>query len=276
MTSCSQSGPNVQLPIVLIACVAMGCSTADGSMEAIDIGADHATSCSPTGMLRTYRITSIHIPTQEDADNSRFTGYNIDSADSACGIVDLPFGVDNALIEVAQDLLVAHMVDVQAAMDAALLCPSGSTTCRPLSLHIEVLGDTDCAIVRLLGEDDTAEILGWVPANILSDGRVDGALRQAAITIQPADDGAASTSLPLFDVRYGGRTVGSEFQGATIGAYVKQADLPEVLATLVSYFPEEWDITVEDLQSVIASNYDQNVDDGSCSGLSFGLTASAV
>lgn len=278
--------PSLAALSLLIAVAGCG-SSAEGSVDmgGSDMGPPDQSvvwrdACDEFGPTVLYRITDLHIPTLADVNSGVPLGHNVDGADEVCDVPDFPGGVDNSLIDLSSELALfnppATALDLQAAIDAALDCPTNAdpADCTRLDLVVRV-GTRDVGCARVAIEDGQGTVLaGPFPGSRDDSGSFRGAVSSFDLTIPyqgpsgPVDIHLAITAVimsatlsedGLTDIVLGGAVVSSGFE----------ATLMELLPLLAD------DLTFEDIQPILASLYDVQVG-GICSALSVGFTGSAT
>ncbi|MCA9579946.1 MAG: hypothetical protein KC668_31175, partial [Myxococcales bacterium] len=158
----------------------------------VDMGTHHVDQdlppleCEATGAEVRYRITTLHIPTPDEADGGATVGQNVDDADSVCGVPDYPGGVDNSLIDLNAALPALapdDPIDLQAEIDNALGCPSDASPaeCTRLDLVVGVTPGSACANVQV--RNGAGEALAAPFVAHATNGTLRGRVPQLALSI---------------------------------------------------------------------------------------------
>ena len=94
------------------------------------------------GVVRArYRLTTLHIPTQAQAEAGELAGVDLDGVDGACGVPDYPGSVDNTLVGLVSAFYMLapnDPLDVQAQLDEGLFCTATEPDCAGVVLDVRV------------------------------------------------------------------------------------------------------------------------------------------
>jgi hypothetical protein len=233
--------------------------------------------CAPTGTATRYRVTTLHIPTPDDAEANAVVGHNVDGIGDTCGAPDYDGGVDNSLIDLAAALpalVPDDPIDLQAEIDNALNCAADAdpAECTRLDLIVSVETGDGCVLVNVLDGDDDV-LAGPFGGTLAANGDVRGRVPALALAIPyQGDGGSVSINLEVTNViltaNLSANTLGNIVLGGSLERTAFEATIMDLLVLL-------GDIPFEDLQDILENLYDVQVG-GSCSALSVGLTGSAT
>lgn len=233
--------------------------------------------CVPTGTTTRYRVTTLHIPTPDEADANAVVGHNVDGVGDTCGVPDYDGGVDNSLIDLAAALPAlapSDPIDLQAEIDNALNCAANAdpAECTRLDLIVSVQTGSDCVVVNVLDGDD-AVLAGPFSGTLGSNGAVRGRVPALALAIPyQGDAGSVNIDLEVTNVILTANLSATSLSDIVLGGSLERTAFEATIMDLLPLLGG--DITFEDIGPILENLYDVQVA-GSCAALSVGLTGSA-
>lgn len=275
---CSRS-PMATLALL---CIVSGCDDTgeplprDQGSVVIDEGLPSI--CVPTGSASRYRITTLHIPTRDDATANAVLGHNVDGVGDTCGVPDYDGGVDNSLIDLAAALPALapdDPIDLQAEIDNALSCAADAdpAECTRLDLIVSVETGAGCVLVNVLDGDDEV-LAGPFTGTLDSNGSVRGRVPVLALAIPyQGDGGAVNINLEVTNVILTTNLGATSLSDIVLGGGLERTAFETTIMDLLPLLGGG--ITFEDIQPILENLYDVQVA-GSCAALSVGLTGSAT
>ena len=248
-----------------------------GPMTARDSGLPSA--CPGAGTPTRYRITTLHIPTADEASAGNVAlGHNVDHVGTVCSVPDHAGGVDNALIDLAEalpNLAPEDPIDLQGEIDNALNCPpdAPASQCTRLDLIVSVATGDGCVLVSVLDEQD-ATLAGPFAGLLATNGDVQGEVADLALTIPyQTPTGAVDINLAVSNVILTANLSATSLTDIVLGGSLEQTAFEQTIMDLLPLLGS--DITFESIAPILASLYDVQVD-GTCAALSVGLTGTAT
>ena len=222
-----------------------------------------------------YRLSSLTIPTSEQAAAGDAVGHNVDQRGETCGVPDFVRYVDNSLIGLASALSTRDPdpIDLQGGIDTALNCPSAGTDCTPLDLFVDVRVGTNHVIWEVAnGEGET--LAGPFVGALGGDGNFHSLVFNLNLTI-PYDSGTETVDLDLefTTLIITGTVAADALTNMVIGGALTRTSLETTAMQLLA--ARGGDTTFDDIEPLLESRYDVQTD-GQCAALSFGLTATAT
>ena len=262
-------------------CIVSGC---DGTVEPSprDQGniviIDPPPICVPTGTTTRYRVTTLHIPTPDEATANAVVGHNVDGVGDTCGVPDYDGGVDNSLIDLAAALPALapdDPIDLQTEIDNALSCAADAdpAECTRLDLIVSVQTGSGCVVVNVLDGDDEV-LAGPFTGTLGSDGTVRGRVSALALAIPyQGDGGSVNINLEVTNVILTANLDATSLSDIVLGGSLERAAFEATIMDLLQLIGDG--IAFEDIQAILENLYDVQIG-GTCSALSVGLTGSAT
>ena len=228
--------------------------------------------CFDAGTGVRYRLSSLTIPTGEQAAAGDAVGHNVDNVGDSCRVTDFAGYVDNSLIGLSAALLALgpDSIDLQDEIDNVLNCPAGSTDCTPPDLFVTVRVGTACAIWEVENRDGDTLAGPFVGTPLESTGDFRSRFTSFQLTM-PYDTGTGTVDLAFeFTSVIIAGNVSAGSINLLIGGAVTRSSLETAVMQLVA--AHGGDLTFEDIEPLLRNRYDVEVD-YQCSARSFGLTA---
>ena len=233
--------------------------------------------CLPWITTARYRVTTLHVPTVDEAIGGALTGHNVDGAGTTCSVPDYPGDVDNALVDLSDYLLTLpaeERIDLQAELDALLACPADASDCGRLDLVFELRSSARCDVVRVLdGVDAGARVLGVHELFSWDGERFRIAQYQLDLPSVRTAAGPVSNDLTLTNAVITGQVSESQITNLVFSGTFPHQAFGNALAELLAAVGI--DLAFDELFPVLTNLYDVRIG-GSCAALSVGLTGTAT
>ena len=233
------------------------------------------------GVVRArYRLTTLHIPTQAQAEAGELAGVDLDGVDGACGVPDYPGSVDNTLVGLVSAFYMLapnDPLDVQAQLDEGLFCTATEPDCAGVVLDVRVtpLTGRSARVELIVTEGGAQRVLATdEDASGDRDGRLTAHFDAVALEL-PMVDGEDQRvfSLPLTGVVLTGTL---ELEGirdlVLAGVVHRDALVSEFILPLIT--PLDPSALFDDLDGLF--DVMTNPESATCDGFSVGLTATAT
>ena len=223
-----------------------------------------------------YSFDRLQIPTAGQGELEAPVGVNVDGRGDSCGVADYPGDVDNALIDLADGLASispADPLDLRAALDRAVACSPGSSTCRPLAWGLSVTTDPGAGCTVVAFTNSVGAVVSETARGSFSG---DGELRVTFDVLQLSvpyvtDHGPVDFHFHIQDAVVRGTIRDDAVRDILIGGVLDESSIRD---TLLELHLLAGGVTFDDMVQVLDSVWD--IQQGSrCSALSFGLVGHA-